>query len=222
MDADDSCGAGPKTVHQNGRPPQIQDAPSTGCSGYGSRERALLHFATSPKDGAQTAGLSSSAQTRAGLPARDGARISERKPTFRSFADCSTPWSFFSGGIGGAGLASGWSSVLRHSEPGMHIARPRYGFRKHCRNSLVALYWPQPLVWLAAFRLMKSACEQACDDGVLSQGTKTPRAYAGHLNGNRARALNPNGPNAALEGGIAMTRTNQLEGAHFSSSQLQT
>jgi beta-lactamase regulating signal transducer with metallopeptidase domain len=42
-----------------------------------------------------------------------------------------------------------------------------------------ALYWPNPLVWLAA-RRMHQECERACDDVVLNTGIK-PSDYAGEL-----------------------------------------
>ena len=96
-------------------------------------------------------------------------------------------------------------SVLRHER--MHIAR-RDTIAQAVAQVACALYWPQPLVWLAAADLRR-ACEQACDDGVLSQGTK-PSAYAEHLM-DIARALQQQPAGVAFEGGIAMTRTNQLE-----------
>lgn len=95
-------------------------------------------------------------------------------------------------------------SVLRHER--MHIAR-RDTIAQAVAQVACAFYWPQPLAWLAASEL-RNACEQACDDGVLSQGTK-PSAYAQHLM-EIARALQQPA-SAAFEGGIAMTRTNQLE-----------
>ena len=95
-------------------------------------------------------------------------------------------------------------SVLRHER--MHIAR-RDTIAQAVAQVACAFYWPQPLAWLAASEL-RNACEQACDDGVLSQGTK-PSAYAQHLM-EIARALQ-RPASAAFGGGIAMTRTNQLE-----------
>ena len=95
-------------------------------------------------------------------------------------------------------------SVLRHER--MHIAR-RDTIAQALAQVTCAVYWPQPLVWLAASAL-RGACEQACDDGVLSQGTK-PSAYAEHLM-EIARALQQPA-DVTFEGGIAMTRTNQLE-----------
>ena len=95
-------------------------------------------------------------------------------------------------------------SVLRHER--MHIAR-RDTIAQAVAQVACAFYWPQPLAWLAASAL-RNACEQACDDGVLSQGTR-PSAYAEHLM-EIANALQQPA-SAAFEGGIAMTRTNQLE-----------
>ena len=94
-------------------------------------------------------------------------------------------------------------SVLRHER--MHIAR-RDTVAQALAQMICALYWPQPLAWLAACA-MRNACEQACDDGVISQGTK-PSTYARHLI-EIARSLNVG--TIVFEGGIAMTRTNQLE-----------
>ena len=94
-------------------------------------------------------------------------------------------------------------SVLRHER--MHIERHDV-IAQALAQLACALYWPQPLVWLAA-GAMRNACEQACDDGVLSQGTR-PSAYAEHLM-EIARGLRASG--VVLEGGIAMTHTNQLE-----------
>ncbi len=95
-------------------------------------------------------------------------------------------------------------SVLRHER--MHIAR-RDTIAQAVAQVACAFYWPQPLAWLAASAL-RNTCEQACDDGVLSQGTR-PSAYAQHLM-EIARALQQPA-SAAFEGGIAMTRTNELE-----------
>ena len=49
-----------------------------------------------------------------------------------------------------------------------------------------ALYWPNPLVWLAACR-MHQECERACDDVVLNTGIR-PSDYAGQLLQIAARA----------------------------------
>jgi len=79
------------------------------------------------------------------------------------------------------GSAERWSPeraqlVLRHEFA--HIAR-----RDCCTQSIAtlacALHWFNPLVWLAANRMRKER-ELACDDLVLSDGTR-PSTYAGHL-----------------------------------------
>ena len=68
-----------------------------------------------------------------------------------------------------------------------------------------AVYWFNPLVWLAATRL-RIERERACDDQVLRAGTK-PSAYASHLL-EIARALRPV-PATSLAS-IAMARPAQL------------
>src|SRR5262249_20941514 len=70
-----------------------------------------------------------------------------------------------------------------------------------------ALYWFQPLAWLAA-RALRRERERACDDHVLLAGGK-PSEYAGHLL-DIARSRSPGfaGSYAAL----AMARRSQLEG----------
>jgi len=87
----------------------------------------------------------------------------------------------------------------------VHI-RPR-----DCRVQLVtqaacALYWFNPLVWVAAAHV-RSERERACDDEVLGFGAQ-PSSYAAHLL-DIARDLRPSlRPTAAL----AMARPSELEG----------
>jgi beta-lactamase regulating signal transducer with metallopeptidase domain len=77
--------------------------------------------------------------------------------------------------------ASGWSddlvrAILRHEVA--HIRR--YDWLMQMAGELLrAVYWFNPLVWLACRRL-RSESEQACDDEVLGTGTE-PCAYAAHL-----------------------------------------
>lgn len=94
-------------------------------------------------------------------------------------------------------------SVIAHER--MHIRR-RDMWWQALAQVVCAVYWPQPLVWLAA-AAMRKECEQACDDGVLVGGTPAS-AYAGYLV-SIARALSHR--NTAPAGGIAMTRTSQLQ-----------
>ncbi len=77
--------------------------------------------------------------------------------------------------------ALAWSEVrlaaaLRH-EAG-HIARGDH-FTRSIAHLACALYWPNPLVWLAA-RSLRTAQEQATDDLVLRGGT-APEEYASQL-----------------------------------------
>jgi beta-lactamase regulating signal transducer with metallopeptidase domain len=83
--------------------------------------------------------------------------------------------------------------------------------RQDCRVQLVAhaacaLYWFNPLVWMAA-KALRSERERACDDEVLRLGAQAS-SYAAHLL-DIARDLRPNlRPSAAL----AMARPSELEG----------
>lgn len=94
-------------------------------------------------------------------------------------------------------------SVLAHER--MHIRR-RDNLAQVVSQIACAVYWPQPLVWIAA-KAMRMECEHASDDGVLANGKTSAADYAGALV-NIARGLK--GPAAAPAGGIAMTRTTQL------------
>jgi beta-lactamase regulating signal transducer with metallopeptidase domain len=82
--------------------------------------------------------------------------------------------------------------------------------RRDCLTQLVAqivcaIYWFNPLVWLAA-RQMRAERELACDDLVLSGGCK-PSDYAGHLVEIAATFRR-----VPLAPGIAMARSPQLAG----------
>jgi HEAT repeat protein len=83
--------------------------------------------------------------------------------------------------------------------------------RADCRAQLVtqlacALYWFNPLIWIAA-RHLRSERERACDDAVLRAGAR-PSTYASHLL-DIAREVQPAlKPSAAL----AMARPSELEG----------
>ena len=68
-----------------------------------------------------------------------------------------------------------------------HIAR-RDWLVQIAAEALRALYWFNPLVWIACRRL-RAESERACDDAVLSQGTDGPE-YAAHLLA-VARTLHP-------------------------------
>jgi beta-lactamase regulating signal transducer with metallopeptidase domain len=85
--------------------------------------------------------------------------------------------------------------------------------RRDCATQLVAqlvcaLYWFNPLVWIASRRL-RAERERACDDFVLAVGARGSE-YAGHLleiaQGAQSR------PSSFVLGGVAMARRSQLEG----------
>ena len=85
--------------------------------------------------------------------------------------------------------------------------------RRDCATQVVAqlvcaLYWFNPLVWIASRRLQAER-ERACDDVVLAVGARGSE-YAGHLleiaQGARSR------PSSFVLGGVAMARRSQLEG----------
>lgn len=72
---------------------------------------------------------------------------------------------------------------------------------------LRAVYWFNPLAWVAASR-MRAEREIACDDAVLSAGSE-PADYAGHLL-EVARSMRP--PRGIANAAIAMARPSQLSG----------
>jgi beta-lactamase regulating signal transducer with metallopeptidase domain len=94
--------------------------------------------------------------------------------------------------------------VLRHELS--HIGR---GDAFICLLSGVAcaIYWFNPLVWIAARRL-RSEQEHACDDSVISLGTP-PAEYAAHLL-EVARSARDIGMSSFVS--VAMARPSQLEG----------
>jgi beta-lactamase regulating signal transducer with metallopeptidase domain/ankyrin repeat protein len=84
--------------------------------------------------------------------------------------------------------------------------------RRDCATQAVAqlvcaLYWFNPLAWLAASRL-RAERERACDDFVLEAGTQGS-AYAAHLL-EIARMMWPGTP-AFVRAGVAMAHRSQLE-----------
>lgn len=85
--------------------------------------------------------------------------------------------------------------------------------RRDCATQVVAqlvcaLYWFNPLVWIAS-RHLRAERERACDDFVLAVGTRGSE-YAGHLleiaQGAQSR------PSSLVLAGVAMARRSQLEG----------
>lgn len=94
--------------------------------------------------------------------------------------------------------------VLRHELA--HIARGD-SFSQLVAGFVCALYWFHPLVWMSERRL-RSECERACDDSVVSLGTPAAE-YAAHLL-EVARSARAFGAPGFLS--VAMARPTQLEG----------
>ena len=69
-----------------------------------------------------------------------------------------------------------WSIVLTHEM--VHVRR-RDVLRQFLARAVLALYWFHPLSWVAAW-LASTASEEACDEQVLTLGTR-PSEYATHL-----------------------------------------
>jgi len=105
--------------------------------------------------------------------------------------------------------ARGWSAerreiVLLHEL--VHIRRGDWPVRV-LAHLACAVYWANPLAWLAARRLVVEQ-ELACDEGVLALGTP-PSSYAGHLLAiARSLAAPPRPPLPVLD----MARRSLMEG----------
>jgi hypothetical protein len=97
-----------------------------------------------------------------------------------------------------------WLAALRHEFA--HVVRQDY-FVRWIAHVVCALYWVNPLAWLALRRL-RAAQEAACDDLVLLAGTP-PEDYAALLV-DTARTLVPSG--AGWRAAVAMARPSTLEG----------
>ncbi|HRJ19315.1 MAG TPA: TonB family protein [Bryobacteraceae bacterium] len=93
--------------------------------------------------------------------------------------------------------------VLAHER--MHILRGDPAWFTAARVA-AALWWPHPLVWLGLVCLIREA-EQACDDGVLAEGTPADE-YATHLVA-MVRTISVN--EVRYQGGLPMIRVSELE-----------
>jgi beta-lactamase regulating signal transducer with metallopeptidase domain len=105
-------------------------------------------------------------------------------------------------------MAAAWPAERRRTVLVHELAHIRRGdcAVQALTHAACALYWFNPLVWIAAARL-RSERERACDDEVLRSGAQAS-AYAAHLL-DIARDLRPAlRPSAAL----AMARPSDLEG----------
>ncbi len=107
--------------------------------------------------------------------------------------------------------ARGWSDERRRAVLLHELAHVR---RRDCLTQLCvqlvrAVYWFDPLAWIAVRRLRAEA-ERACDDSVLAAGT-AGSAYAGHLL-EIARGRQPARLSPFAAGALAMARRSQLEG----------
>ena len=104
--------------------------------------------------------------------------------------------------------ASGWQStrrtvVLRHELA--HVKRADVATQLLAQGAC-AVYWFNPVVWLAAFRLRVER-EQACDDAVLGLGSRASD-YANHL---LDIARECRAPGLAVSAAVAIARPSQLE-----------
>ncbi|MCO5351155.1 MAG: M56 family metallopeptidase [Bryobacteraceae bacterium] len=93
--------------------------------------------------------------------------------------------------------------VLAHER--MHVLRGDPAWFTAARVA-AALWWPHPLVWLGLVSLIREA-EQACDDGVLAEGTPADE-YATHLVA-MVRAISAG--EVRYQGGLPMIRVSELE-----------
>jgi uncharacterized protein (TIGR03435 family) len=105
--------------------------------------------------------------------------------------------------------ASSWTSERRRVVLLHELAHVK---RRDCLTQLlaritVAIYWFNPLVWVAAHRLHVER-ERACDDVVLTSGVRGSD-YAGHLVAIANAAVASRSPFAAA--GVAMARRGRLE-----------
>ena len=103
----------------------------------------------------------------------------------------------------------GWSSerravVLRHELA--HVKRGDVLTRLLALWTC-AVYWFNPMVWFAAYRL-RVECERACDDAVLRLGTRASD-YADHL---LDIARDHHAPRLSASVAVQMARPSQLEG----------
>jgi beta-lactamase regulating signal transducer with metallopeptidase domain len=105
--------------------------------------------------------------------------------------------------------ASRWSAERREAVLVHELAHVARGdARGHdIARMAAALFWANPLVWIA-LRLMRAERERACDDLVLSTGTRAS-SYAGDL---LQIALTLGGRTQVSAAALAMARPNELEG----------
>ena len=106
------------------------------------------------------------------------------------------------------GEADGWQSERRRVVLAHELAHVRRwdALTQWIAHVAVALFWFNPLVWMAA-RKLREEREHACDDAVLEIGT-APADYADHLLTIVRSLGSVPGPAAAL----AMARRSQFEG----------
>jgi beta-lactamase regulating signal transducer with metallopeptidase domain len=107
------------------------------------------------------------------------------------------------------GEADGWTDERRRVVLAHELAHVRRwdALTQWIAHLAVALFWFNPLVWVAA-RKLREEREHACDDAVLEIGTR-PAEYADHLL-NIVRSLGSSHGTATAA--LAMARRSQFEG----------
>ena len=169
-------------------------------SAFGSARR-LVQAAAEERDPAWLA-LAGRLRRQIGLSGRVQLLRSDR-------LDVPIAWGYGRGAVVLPAAADAWPAEQREAVLLHELAhlRRRDAWTQVVAQAALALHWFNPLAW-RAYRAFLTAREQACDDAVLTGGTR-PSAYAAHLVG-VAREIRREP--LALAAVAPMARPNALEG----------